>query len=132
MTPSFFSLLMCDAAKLLRPSTVVAISTTGNPDSFMEHPSANALLVLSDTSTLFQSQPAKSSAPNPITAKLAFYAARIVSTPSYVLIALADEAVARAKLVEREEQLNKASPAEAAQGPSSETRMRKPRIEELT
>lgn len=101
MTPAFFALLMRDAAKLLQPATVVALSApTGQ--RLDEHPSANALLALSDISTVFQLYASKKTSTNPTVAKLAFYAARIVNTPSSVLIALSSEAIARAKLVERE------------------------------
>ncbi|KAI0825502.1 hypothetical protein BC629DRAFT_1447878 [Irpex lacteus] len=101
MTPAFFALLMRDAAKLLQPATVVALSDpTGQ--RLDEHPSANALLAFSDISNVFQLSASKKTSTNPTVAKLAFYAARIINTPSSVLIALSSEAIARAKLVERE------------------------------
>lgn len=123
MTPSFFAVLMRDAEKLLRPSSVTPISSTpDNSDSFVDHLSATTLLALSDISVLFRSQ--KSSASNAVTAKLAFYAARIIVTPAYILTALANEAATRAKLVEREEGSNKL--------PAKSILTSKPNIEVLT
>lgn len=130
MTPSFFALLMRDAARLLRPSAVVAISSAAPQEAFADHPAADALRALSDVAALFErSAREKTKTPNPVAAKLAFYAARIVATPPYVLTALADEAVARARLVGREEELDIKQTAAAAPG---QTRAAKPRIEELT
>ncbi|EKM50170.1 uncharacterized protein PHACADRAFT_32993 [Phanerochaete carnosa HHB-10118-sp] len=128
MTPALFALLMRDVAKLMRPSTVVPIASSGPTESFADHPSANALCAISDLSALFQRSSA-SSVPSAVSAKLAFYAARIVSTPAYILIALADEAMARARLVEREEDLDKIPASEAV---TEQTREAKPQIEELT
>ncbi|KAI0734332.1 hypothetical protein BC629DRAFT_1628089 [Irpex lacteus] len=103
MTPAFFALLMRDAAKLLQPATVVALSNPAG-QQLDEHPSANALLALSDISTVSQLSASRKSSTNTTVAKLTFYAARVVSTPSSmpVFSALSSEAVARAKLVERE------------------------------
>ena len=107
MTPTLFALLMSDAAKLLRPLSVVALSNSSGAQ-LNEHPSVNALLALSDVSAIFQSRssetpkPSKKAPLNPTVAKLTFYAARIFNTPTSVLSALSNEAAARADLIERE------------------------------
>lgn len=107
MTPAFFALLMRDSAKLLRPAPVVAVLET-TQQHFLQHPSANIISALSDVSALFQPtsqdrmDSVKPASPNPCAAKLVFYAARIASTPTAVLTALSDEALARANLIERE------------------------------
>ncbi|PSR73893.1 hypothetical protein PHLCEN_2v10290 [Hermanssonia centrifuga] len=151
MTPKFFSLLMQDAAKLLRPAPVLSLSPThltSPTKEFDVHPSANALLALSDVSTLFAASPPRpphSRAPNPTVAKLAFYGARIISTPTYILTALADETSVRANLLEREGKLDAAAMSDhimtgssRAQSPSSTSATpagpssHRPRIEELT
>ncbi|KAI0337402.1 hypothetical protein BDW22DRAFT_1415935 [Trametopsis cervina] len=145
---SLFALLMRDAATLLRPAPVVAISESVSESSHAElddHPAANALLALSDLSALFahSSRPkataSQSSAPNPTVAKLAFYAARIVHTPSQVLHALVGEVAARAKLVEREGTSGEAPSSFDRSHPSSKPDVTlhaqpapAPRIEELS
>ena len=127
MTPAFFALLMRDAGNLLRPKPLVSISAAADSSTpFADHPNINTLLALSDVSALFASR--KSSTPNAVTAKLRFYAARIVDTPGYLLTALANEAITRAKLVEREDRLNKTNTSTETQS----TRATKPTIEELT
>lgn len=131
MAPPFFALLMRDAARLLRPSSVVPLVSTEPTESFADHPSASALLALSDVSGLFE-RLETSSTPHPVSAKLAFYAARVVSTPTYILAALADEAMARAGLVEQEQELDKAPASETAMAEASQMGARKPQIEELT
>ncbi|GJE90294.1 hypothetical protein PsYK624_064230 [Phanerochaete sordida] len=127
MTPAFFALLMRDAARLLRPAAVVAVAAQAPQEPFADHPSADALRALADVAALFE-RSASSKAPSPASAKLAFYAARIVNTPAYILTALVDEAMARARLVEREQDLDRAPLAEAPKGQTAT----KPWIQELT
>lgn len=111
---------MHDAATLLRPATITPLAApSGSP--LASHPSAHALLALSDVAALFQR-----AAPSPVAAKLAFYAARVLATPAYVLAALADEAVARARLVEREGEPDGVPPP-----PLPAEKRVGPRIEEL-
>ena len=115
MTSSQFALLMRDAAKLLRPANVVSLSTSASHSSvndLINHPSINALLALSDLSSLFHPMGTahdtlNRSIPHPCTAKLTFYAARVFHTPSYVLTALCNEASVRASFIEREGVQNK-------------------------
>lgn len=145
MTPHLFALLMRDAARLLRPAAVVSLSTAPPDTSASEidqHPSISALLALSDLSSLFQSQQAnrnssKRSPPDPCTAKLTFYAARIIHTPTYIMNALCNEAMARASLVEREGLQEQGSVplvesgSATRQGPDVHVEENRPRIEEL-
>ncbi|KIP07070.1 hypothetical protein PHLGIDRAFT_127858 [Phlebiopsis gigantea 11061_1 CR5-6] len=126
MSPPFFAFLMQDAEKLIRPSPIVSISPSFDTTALDEHPSAKALFAFSDIAGLFERK--KPSAPSAVAAKLAFYAARVMVTPVQILTALANEAAARAKIVEREAQLNKA-PIETTKNGAQAG---KPRIEELT
>lgn len=118
MTSAFFSILLNDASRLLRPETVTVLSphpSSINPSSpYESHPNATPLLALSDLSTFFSTplpatvHSAKSINTKPrqtnthVTHKVAFYAARIISTPSNVLSTLADELMLRAEVVKRE------------------------------
>ncbi|KAF9816006.1 hypothetical protein IEO21_04256 [Rhodonia placenta] len=127
MTSPFFSLLLHDAAALLRPSTVVEVlfSVSGDPRSdgsypeLESHPNTNVLRALSDLSALSgddllsqstKSSPSSSSSKTTtstaktdhVTHKLTFYAAHIVSAPPLLLRALAEETAARANAVARE------------------------------
>lgn len=135
MTPSFFALLMRDASQLLRPSIVMPLSShpppedTATPPPLDDHPCSQALFALSDISSLFSEPASSKPGPNPSSAKLAFYAARIASTPTYILKALADEASVRASLVEREGEVDGAAVAGASRPKQEETA--RPRIEEL-
>ena len=126
MSPPFFALLMRDAEKLVRPSSIVPISSGTDGAALDEHSSANALLALSDVAALFESK--KHTSPSAVAAKLAFYAARVMVTPAHILTALANEAATRAKLVEREAQLN-TTPVDTTKQSMQAGRRR---IEELT
>lgn len=117
MTPAFFALLMRDASTLLRPSVVVPLteasdtSTKDGAQMHASHPTATTLLALSDVSALLQPPHSTTPSghkhkPSPVAAKLAFYAARVMATPTYILKALADEIAVRATLIEREGTLN--------------------------
>ncbi|KAI0684010.1 hypothetical protein BC835DRAFT_1392190 [Cytidiella melzeri] len=135
MVPAFFALLIRDAARLLRPQPVVFLpeASSGLGLKLNDHPCSNALLALSDVSSLFQSSPRgvantlKPSPPDPTVAKLAFYAARIITTSTSVLRSLCDEALARADLLEREGAGQEGLPLTSAKV----TPTVKPRIEEL-
>lgn len=136
MTPSFFALLMRDASRLLRPSIVTPLSsqspsasTEGSP-SLDDHPCSQAILALSDVSSLFAEPTFPKPGPNPASAKLAFYAARLVSTPTYILKALADEASIRASLMEREGELDSLANESASKSRRGQDTL-KPRIEEI-
>ncbi|KAF7794427.1 hypothetical protein EIP86_005561 [Pleurotus ostreatoroseus] len=128
MTSAFFALIMRDAATLLRPAPVVTLpepTPTGSPTfESASHPSSQALHVISDIASLFQAPPPPPPPPppsvdappppsthpstrgarpvSPASAKALFYAARVCSTPAYILGALADELTVRAGLVGRE------------------------------
>lgn len=118
MTSAFFSVLLYDAARLLRPVPVTVLpshsSSTGAFSSFESHPNTTTLLALSDLSEFFstplpanahssKSINSKSRQTNThITHKVTFYAARVISTPTQVLTNLADELMLRAEVVRRE------------------------------
>ena len=106
--PLLFSLLLQDAATLLRPAPV-----TVHGVGLDAHPSANTLRALSDLVALFGSTPAMStpetkSKPEPkprashVVHKLTFYAAYVLGTPPPMLRVLADEALMRARTMEGE------------------------------
>lgn len=139
MTSPLFALLMRDAAKLMHPASVVALTSTSldpGASSLTDHPSVNALLALSDLSVFFQNkrhskQPGpKGPTQDPCTAKLAFYAARIVHTPTYILSALANEAMARASLIEREDMQDQGIQV-SQQQPEKKPEPVRPQIEEI-
>ena len=96
------SLLLRDAAQLLRPRVVTVVSpSTGALES---HPKASSILMLSDLLKLFQpvgrpKQGSNSVRQNHVTMKLSFYVAHILSTPSAILSSLCDEIVAQSNTV---------------------------------
>lgn len=123
MDPAIYSLLLKDAATLLRPAPVTVVVSTDSQTSstFGDHPSVNVLCVLSDLASLFDKVPAKanSQAPgasstqqrpkhNHVVHKLTFYAAYILGTPAPMLRVLVDEATIRAKMLEVEGSRNNA------------------------
>ena len=146
MTPAFFSLLMRDTAKLIRPASVVSISSEtegahNTTHDYITHPSADTLRTLSDISALFQGAvvASKRHAVSAASAKSAFYSARVMVTPSYILKALADELASRARLLEREGELNgditDIKDGKELPAPSNDSLKKevvRPRIEELT
>lgn len=129
MPLAFFSILLKDAAALLRPSTVVELphQSTGpqkqsNSDSpsdskvpptsakaLVSHPSAHALLALSDLSALFTVDTAsrlgetRKAKPNHVAHKLTFYAAYILGVPPILLRTLVAELTERAESIARED-----------------------------
>jgi hypothetical protein len=138
MTAATFASILRDAAKLLRPTAVVSLSEAPSHPQLQldEHSSSVALLALSDLSELLHGRKrAQAQAPpNPAVAKLAFYAARIIGTSTYILNALCDEAVARADLLEREGALKDHPISTSYQGDGNEYvgQFNAPRIEQLT
>ncbi|PIL33207.1 hypothetical protein GSI_04657 [Ganoderma sinense ZZ0214-1] len=107
--PQLFSLLLRDSAAFLRPATVTVVT----PQDLEEHPSPNALRVLSDMAALFteaqdstRNRPTsgvpQKAKPNHVVHKLTFYAAHVLGTPGSMLRVLADEAIVRAKSLENE------------------------------
>ncbi|KAH9840290.1 uncharacterized protein C8Q71DRAFT_805910 [Rhodofomes roseus] len=111
MPLAFFSLLLRDAAGFLQPSTVVELPVPATPDitspahpaptSTAEpasHPSARALLALSDLSALFTADKKQ----NHVTHKLTFYAAYMMGVPPVLLRTLAGEVAERAEGIARE------------------------------
>lgn len=137
MTPAFFSLIMRDAATLLRPLPVVPIASTTRIEKkheYADHPNANAFHALSDISLLFQRAPSPSARTHPVSpvvAKIQFYAARVMSTPTHTLKAFADEIAVRAKLLEREGNL-KTSVSTSDNYEGYTAKKGHPQIEELT
>ena len=130
MPLSFFSILLKDAAALLRSSTVVELPHQSmgpqkqpNFDSqteskvfftsaneLLSHPSAHALLALSDLSALFTADSPSTPRPaaagqakrNHVAHKLTFYAAYILGVPPILLRTLVAELTERAESVTRE------------------------------
>ncbi|KAI0076593.1 hypothetical protein K474DRAFT_1684749 [Panus rudis PR-1116 ss-1] len=105
ITPKSMSILLTDVVKLLRPSAITVVTqedqSHDSPSPYECHPSSRTLLALSDLSSLFTSP--TDGSPNHITHKLTFYAARVLSTPAFVLNTVSDEVKLRAKRVERED-----------------------------
>lgn len=115
-----FYILLRDAAVLLRPSTVVELTSTtpqiaevpSSPsvDHLPSHPSALALLVLSDLSALFSADLRSASRgihdakakPNHVAHKLTFYAAYILGVPPVLLRALTVEIGERSESIARQ------------------------------
>ena len=115
VNPQLFSLLLKDSAALLRPATVTVLASGDNATRDLEeHPSADALRVLSDIAAVFTEAqdsnrdhhptlgPPQKAKPNHILHKLTFYAAHVLGTPGPMLRVLADEATMRAKTLEKE------------------------------
>lgn len=115
MTPELFSLLLSDASALVRPSSVTpidiqptAVNTATADFDIASHPHKSLILVLSDLAKLFQSlHPSNDSVshnpkPNQIIHKLLFYAAHILSTPSLLLRAVAQELADRSITVKQQ------------------------------
>ncbi|KAJ3992141.1 hypothetical protein F5050DRAFT_1801854 [Lentinula boryana] len=100
---STFTVLMRDAATLLRPLPVGAISSTsGSSTSTIDitsHPNRTTIYVLSDLSRIFTTHlHGMTRNPHPhIAHKFIFYAAHVLSTPPIVLRSLADDLAARAR-----------------------------------
>ncbi|KAI1788145.1 hypothetical protein LXA43DRAFT_974958 [Ganoderma leucocontextum] len=109
-----FSLLLKDSATILRPAAVTVVTPRDEATrNLEEHPSANALRVLSDLATLFDEaqdsngNPSTSglpqrAKPNHVAHKMTFYAAHILGTPGPMLRVLTDEATMRAKTLGNE------------------------------
>ncbi|KAF8967705.1 hypothetical protein BDZ97DRAFT_1656008, partial [Flammula alnicola] len=111
MTSELFSLLLGDAARLLKPLRVTHVMPTSveMPTSealvLPSHPHIMPVLVLSDLNELFSPAPRLGSSQdsqvrskgNHVTHKLLFYAVHILSTPSVILETLADEMTTRAE-----------------------------------
>ena len=97
-----------DAARLIRPLPVVELPNPliRNADvELTSHPHINSILVLSDINRLFEATPRdKKRAMNHVAPKLLFYAAHILSTPSPILQAVAQELVKGASTYKEEPQ----------------------------
>lgn len=122
-------------------TTSTVIEPQGGGAIVGSHPSAWAILVLSDLSKLFEpSSPHKEGAANQrqnhITLKISFYAAQIISTPPVILSGLSEELRSRSKAVERDVVPSMAIVREAGPAASSRTdgtkQPRTPKIEELS
>ncbi|KIJ59233.1 hypothetical protein HYDPIDRAFT_101098 [Hydnomerulius pinastri MD-312] len=103
-----FLVLLEDIAKLVRPriATIAEPSASGGQILTADHPSAAAILALSDCTSLFKLPAMDSSRVPPrqnnVTMKLTFYAAHLLSTPLFLLRAIADEVCLYSKTVEKE------------------------------
>lgn len=113
-----FSLLLHDASELMRPKAVTVVSTSASHSQSgasamraipSDHPSIASIRVLSDISKLLESvESRKDSIDGPLshqnhkTLKLSFYAGQIISTPSTILVGVANEVAARSRAVEKE------------------------------
>ena len=140
MSSNTFSLILQDASILLRPRAVIEVKAvmesdgSGNtsPDS---QPNEMVLRVLSDMARLYgHDNPGKSTRERRDAAtshKLGFYAARVVCVPAMTLRVLADEVLARSKLIVLES--GGGEQAESVSSPSTCTTAAQPRpvIEEL-
>ena len=100
MNPELFGFLLGDAARLIRPLPVTELPNPLTPNSDVEltsHPHINLILVLSDMTRLFEATSRdKKRAMNHVASKLLFYAAYILSTPSSILQAVAQELAKKA------------------------------------
>ncbi|KAF8909308.1 hypothetical protein CPB84DRAFT_1765790 [Gymnopilus junonius] len=97
MASELISLLLRDAARLLRPLRVTQVVSSEESDKVSSaHPHIMPVLVLSDLYDLFSDNVVPSK-PNHITHKLRFYAAHVLSTPSTILRLVANEMSMRAQ-----------------------------------
>jgi hypothetical protein len=106
MTAQFFSLLLRDTARLLRPAPVTVLPSNPASDNATSaayidecvlklHASCVAVLALSDLSKVVETQKKKGTGQNYMTRKLTFYAAQILSMPKQALVSISDELLAR-------------------------------------
>lgn len=113
MDAKLFSLLLYDAAHLIRPRAVVVVSpsqqSASSPVDLNTHPNALAFLALSDLAKAFETVnkvkaegDVTQTRQNHITLKIQFYVIQILLTPALMLAALADEITIRAKTTEAE------------------------------
>jgi hypothetical protein len=109
MTGDLFALLLQDAAHLLKPLRITQIAPVSATMPASDrvpptHPHSMPVLVLSDLNGLFSATSERNASQDNsmrrkdthITHKLLFYAAHILSTPSVILDAVANEMRARA------------------------------------
>lgn len=111
MTNELLSILLRDAATLLAPLFVTELATPSSAARsetvVCSHPHCMAVLALSDIHDMFSiecrqdgdTEPPGRRKGNHITHKLIFYAAHILSTPSVILRALAQEMMDKAALI---------------------------------
>jgi len=108
MNPELFGFLLGDAARLIRPLPVTELPNQPIRNSdvpLTSHPHINPILVLSDMTKLFEATSRdQKRAMNHVSPKLLFYAAHILSTPSSILQAVAQELVKRASTYKEEPQ----------------------------
>ncbi|KAG5636783.1 hypothetical protein H0H81_006897 [Sphagnurus paluster] len=90
-----FALLLRDTSRLVRPLSVTPLPLdTSLPVADFDsrsHPHFNLILVLSDLTKLFETSSSRKNDVNPVTHKLLFYAAHMLSTPSPLFRALSQE-----------------------------------------
>ncbi|KAF5316000.1 hypothetical protein D9619_006332 [Psilocybe cf. subviscida] len=109
-TGDLFSVLLRDAARLMRPFAITELSNDDSPTGNMisaAHPLTMPLLMLSDLYHLYEKSavpgPAQSNTKNNhVTLKLWFYANHILSTPHQILWTLAGELEAEARRYEQQ------------------------------
>lgn len=103
VTTETFSLLLRDAAILLRPLTISLITPSipgpGTAGYLASQPQCLPLLVLSDLIQLFESATKRQ---NYVTHKLRFFASHVFATPPMVFRDLAEEVSARSLAIQRD------------------------------
>lgn len=110
MTSSTLSLLLQDASIILRPRAVSEVATSVGPDGSETttphfHPNETVLLVLSDLARFYggdnfgSGYGAQKRRDIATVRKLEFYAVRVVCMSTMTLRVLADEVLARSKLI---------------------------------
>ncbi|KAF9246575.1 hypothetical protein BU15DRAFT_85322 [Melanogaster broomeanus] len=116
--------LMEDVEKLVRPRRVTIAEHSLRrgervPTLTADHPTATTIMAVSDVASLFK-LPTESSTVSQrshVVMKLTFYAAHLLSTPSFVLHALADEVYLLSESMESEVEKINRRPAEAIARP---------------
>jgi hypothetical protein len=135
------SLILEDASIILRPRVVTEVKAAMEPDGSGEialnsHPSEKVLRVLSDMARLYGhgkiEQPAPKRRDLATSHKLGYYAAHVLSVSGVTLRVLADEVLARSKLIVLESADGGGQP-EGSFGPNSRSTAVRPRpvIEQL-
>lgn len=93
MSSELFAVLLKDIAHLIRPIPVITIALRTPSEEYYDaasHPHLNTVLALSDLAKLYE-RPVNGTKKSHVTHKLLFYAAHIISTPSWILRALAQD-----------------------------------------
>ncbi|KAG6833221.1 hypothetical protein H0H87_009842 [Tephrocybe sp. NHM501043] len=95
MDADLFSVLLRDAASLIRPLTVTMAPAASPPEGEFDatsHPHSKLVLGLSDLTTLFGNSK-EGAKKTHVTHKLFFYVVHVLSTPTAILLTLAEDLV---------------------------------------